>query len=37
MNDLRTYFEDLAGRWDGFQPPNRGEAPRRLLLPSAPC
>jgi len=36
MNDLRSYFEDLAGRWDGSQPPNRGEVLRRLLLPFAP-
>jgi demethylmenaquinone methyltransferase/2-methoxy-6-polyprenyl-1,4-benzoquinol methylase len=35
MDDLRGYFEDLAGRWDGFQPPNRGEVLRRLLLPFA--
>ena len=33
MNDLRAYFEELAGRWDGFQPPNRGEVLRRLLAP----
>lgn len=36
MNTLRAYFEDLAGRWDGFQPPNRGESLRRLLAPFAP-
>jgi demethylmenaquinone methyltransferase/2-methoxy-6-polyprenyl-1,4-benzoquinol methylase len=36
MNDLRAYFEDLAGRWDGFQPPDRGEVLRRLLMPFAP-
>jgi SAM-dependent methyltransferase len=36
LNDLRAFFEDLAGRWDGFQPPNRGEVLRRLLAPFAP-
>jgi ubiquinone/menaquinone biosynthesis C-methylase UbiE len=36
MNDLRAFFEDLAGRWDGFQPVNRGEVLRRLLVPFAP-
>jgi len=36
MNDLRTYFEELAGRWDGFQPPDREEVLRRLLAPFAP-
>jgi ubiquinone/menaquinone biosynthesis C-methylase UbiE len=36
VGDLRAYFENLAGRWDDFQPPNRGEVLRRLLLPFAP-
>jgi ubiquinone/menaquinone biosynthesis C-methylase UbiE len=36
MNDLRAFFEDLAGRWDGFQPPDREEVLRRLLAPFAP-
>ena len=36
MNDLRTYFEDLAGHWDGFQQPNRDEVLRRMLVPFAP-
>jgi ubiquinone/menaquinone biosynthesis C-methylase UbiE len=36
VGDLRAYFEDLAGRWDGFQPPNRGEVLRQLLMPFAP-
>jgi ubiquinone/menaquinone biosynthesis C-methylase UbiE len=34
--DLRAYFEDLAGRWDSLQPPNRDEVLRRLLKPFAP-
>lgn len=33
MSDLRAYFEDLAGRWDGFQPPDREESLRQLLAP----
>jgi demethylmenaquinone methyltransferase/2-methoxy-6-polyprenyl-1,4-benzoquinol methylase len=33
VSDLRAYFEDLAERWDGFQPPNRGEVVRQLLAP----
>jgi SAM-dependent methyltransferase len=36
MNDLRAFFEDLAGRWDGFQPLDRGQVLRRLLAPFAP-
>jgi SAM-dependent methyltransferase len=36
VGDLRAFFEDLAGRWDGFQPPNRGEVLHRLLAPFAP-
>jgi len=36
VNTLRAYFEDLAGRWDGFQPPDREEVLRRLLVPFAP-
>jgi ubiquinone/menaquinone biosynthesis C-methylase UbiE len=36
MNDLRAYFEDLAVRWDGLQPPDRQEQLRRLLAPFAP-
>jgi demethylmenaquinone methyltransferase/2-methoxy-6-polyprenyl-1,4-benzoquinol methylase len=35
MNDLRTYFEDLAWRWDSFQPPDREEVLRGLLVPFA--
>ena len=35
MNELRTHFELLAERWDGFQPPNRAEALRNLLAPFA--
>jgi demethylmenaquinone methyltransferase/2-methoxy-6-polyprenyl-1,4-benzoquinol methylase len=35
MNDLRAFFEDLAGRWDSFQPPDREEVLRRLLAPFA--
>ena len=36
MNELRGFFEDLAGRWDGLQAPDRGEVLRRLLVPFAP-
>jgi demethylmenaquinone methyltransferase/2-methoxy-6-polyprenyl-1,4-benzoquinol methylase len=36
MNELRTHFELLAERWDGFQPPNRAETLRNLLAPFAP-
>ncbi len=36
MSDLRAYFEDLAGRWDEFQPPNRREVLQRMLAPFAP-
>lgn len=36
MDDLRAYFEDLAVRWDGLQPPDREERLRRLLAPLAP-
>lgn len=36
MNDLRAFFEDLAERWDGFQPPHRREVLQRLLAPFAP-
>jgi demethylmenaquinone methyltransferase/2-methoxy-6-polyprenyl-1,4-benzoquinol methylase len=36
MSDLRAHFEDLAARWDSFQPPDRGEVLRRLLAPFAP-
>ena len=36
MNDLRAYFEELAQRWDGLQPPERQERLRRLLAPFAP-
>ena len=36
MNELRMHFELLAERWDGFQPPNRGDTLRRMLLPFAP-
>lgn len=36
MNDLRAYFEDLAVRWDGLQPPDREEKLRHLLAPFAP-
>jgi len=36
VDDLRAFFDDLAGRWDGFQSPDRGEVLRRLLAPFAP-
>jgi ubiquinone/menaquinone biosynthesis C-methylase UbiE len=36
VDDLRTYFEELAGRWDSFQPPDREEVLHRLLVPFAP-
>lgn len=36
MNDLRAYFEDLAQRWDGAQPPERQGKLHRLLAPFAP-
>ncbi len=36
MNELRAFFEDLAGRWDGFQPPDRPAVLHRLLAPFAP-
>jgi len=35
VSDLRTYFEALAERWDGFQPSDRGEVLRQLLAPFA--
>lgn len=33
MNDLRSFFEALAERWDAEQPPDRGEALANLLAP----
>lgn len=36
MSELRAYFEELAGRWDALQPPNRREVLRGLLAPFAP-
>jgi demethylmenaquinone methyltransferase/2-methoxy-6-polyprenyl-1,4-benzoquinol methylase len=36
-NELRAYFEELATRWDGLQPPDREERLRRLLAPFAPA
>ena len=36
MSDLRAYFEDLALRWDGLQPPDRAQRLRRLLAPFGP-
>jgi ubiquinone/menaquinone biosynthesis C-methylase UbiE len=35
MNNLRTFFEDLAGRWDDQQPADRQEVLRGLLSPFA--
>jgi demethylmenaquinone methyltransferase/2-methoxy-6-polyprenyl-1,4-benzoquinol methylase len=35
MSELRAHFEDLAGRWDRLQPPDRRERLRRLLVPFA--
>lgn len=34
-HDLRAFFEDLAGRWDAQQPPDRQQVLRRLLVPFA--
>jgi demethylmenaquinone methyltransferase/2-methoxy-6-polyprenyl-1,4-benzoquinol methylase len=34
-NDLRAFFEDLAGRWDEQQPAGRQEVLRELLVPFA--
>jgi SAM-dependent methyltransferase len=36
MNELRAHFEVLAGRWDTFQPPDRGQRLRHLLVPFGP-
>jgi ubiquinone/menaquinone biosynthesis C-methylase UbiE len=33
MNELRAFFEDLAGRWDAQQPANRHQVLRGLLTP----
>ena len=35
MNPLRTFFEDLAGRWDAQQPADRLEVLSQLLAPFA--
>lgn len=35
MNDLRAFFEDLAGRWDEQQSAGRHQALRELLAPFA--
>jgi SAM-dependent methyltransferase len=33
MDELRAHFEALAERWDGSQPPDRGDRLRQMLAP----
>lgn len=36
MNDLRAFFEDLAGRWDSYLAPDHEQVLRQLLSTYAP-